>query len=166
MFMTPQQLEWFKQAWPGPIVRSTSWLFSFGEVMHFIGLCLLLGSLLMIDLRLMGFYRSASVRSVMTFLPYAILGFCMNAFSGWLFFTSNPGSYMENPAFLVKMSLIVLAGLNAAAFTVLEHRTMLQVGPGQDTPMLTKVLAGSSLLMWFMVLLLGRWLPIFTVGTN
>jgi hypothetical protein len=166
MLLTPQQIEWFKQAWPGPIVRSTSWLFSFGEIVHFMGLCLLLGSLLFIDLRLMGFYRSASVRSVMSFLPYAVLGFALNAFSGWMFFTSNPASYLENPAFLLKMSLIVLAGLNAAAFTLLEHRSMLKVGPGQDTPALTKALAGSSLLMWFMILLLGRWLPIFTVGTN
>ncbi|MEJ1160570.1 DUF6644 family protein [Prosthecomicrobium sp. N25] len=166
MLLDPHQLEWFKQAWPGPIVRSTSWLFSFGEILHFIGLCLLLGSLLFIDLRLMGFYRGASVRSVLAFLPWTLFGFLLNAFSGWIFFTSNPASYIENPAFLLKMLLIVLAGLNAAAFTLIEHRAMLKVGPGQDTPALTKMLAGSSLLLWFAVLLLGRWLPIFTVGTN
>lgn len=159
-------LEWFRQAWPGPIVRSTSWLFSFGEILHFIGICLLLGSLLFIDLRLLGFYRSISVKSVLALLPWTLFGFLLIASSGWIFFTSNPASYVENPAFLVKMLLILLAGLNAAAFTLIEHRAMLKIGPGGDTPMITKVLAGSSLVMWFAVLLLGRLLPIFTVGTN
>ena len=166
MILNPHQLELLKQAWPGPIVRSTSWLFSFGEIVHFIGLCLLLGSLLVIDLRLMGFFKNLSVRSVLSFLPYAVVGFVLNAASGWIFFTSNPASYMENPAFLLKMLLIGLAGLNAVAFTVLEHRSMLLLGPGEDTPVLTKVSAGASLALWFAVLLLGRWLPIFTVGTN
>lgn len=166
MIMNPAQLEWFKQAWPGPLVRSTSWFFSFGEILHFIGLCLLLGSLLVIDLRLMGFFKKLSVRSVLSFLPYTLFGFLLNAASGWIFFTSNPASYIENPAFLLKMGLIALAGVNALAFTLLEHRRMLLIGPGEDTPALSKALAASSLLLWFGVLLLGRWLPIFTVGTN
>jgi hypothetical protein len=166
MLLNSNQLEWFKQAWPGPLVRSTSWLFSFGEIVHFIGLCVLLGSLLFIDLRLMGYFRNLSIKSVLSLLPYTLFGFLLNAASGWIFFTSNPASYIENPAFLLKMFLIFLAGLNAAAFTVLEHRSMVLLGPGQDTPMLTKVLACTSLLLWFGVLLLGRWLPIFTVGTN
>jgi hypothetical protein len=166
MLLNPHQLEWFKQAWPGPLVRSTSWLFSFGEIVHFIGLCLLLGSLLIIDLRLMGFFKNLSIKSALSLLPYTLIGFVLNAASGWIFFTSNPGSYLENPAFLLKMVLIVLAGLNAAAFTVLEHRSMLLLGSGEDTPIFTKVSAAASLALWFVVLLLGRWLPIFTIGTN
>jgi hypothetical protein len=166
MLLNPSQLEWFKQAWPGPLVRSTSWLFSFGEIIHFIGLCILLGSLLFIDLRLMGYFKKLSVGSVLSLLPYTLFGFLLNAASGWIFFTSNPASYMENPAFILKMFLVLLAGINAAAFTLLEHRSMMLLGPGEDTPIVTKALAASSLLLWFGVLLLGRLLPIFTVGTN
>ena len=84
MLLNAHQLEWFRQAWPGPLVRSTSWLFSFGEILHFIGLCLLLGSLLVIDLRLMGYFKNLSIRSVLSFLPYTLFGFFLNAASGWI----------------------------------------------------------------------------------
>ncbi len=166
MFFTEAQLEWFKQAWPGPITRSTSWLFPFGEILHFIGLCLLLGSLIFIDLRLMGYFKSHSVKSVLSLLPYALFGFLLNAISGWFFFTSTPQVYMGNWAFIWKMMLILLAGLNAAAFTIWEHPKVVHIGPGEDTPTSAKVFAASSLALWFVVLLLGRWLPIFTVSAN
>ncbi len=159
-------LEWFKQCWPGPMVRDSVWMFAFGESMHFIGLCLLFGSMLVVDLRLMGFYKQISVGAALAFLPFALAGFLINAASGWLFFTSAPAMYWENSAFHLKMWLIVLAGLNALAFTLWEHRKVSLLGPGEDTPLAARALAGVSLLLWFSVLLLGRWLPLFTVGTN
>ena len=59
--------ESFKNLWPGPLVRESGWLFPFGEAMHFIGLCLLLGSMFIIDLRLMGWFKSISVRAALSF---------------------------------------------------------------------------------------------------
>ncbi len=159
-------LEWFKAAWPGAEVRGTSWLFSFGETLHFMGLCILLGALLVVDLRLMGFFKRLPVKSVLAFLPYAVFGFLINAATGWLFFTSNPSLYYGNPAFRIKMLLILLAGINALVFTVMEHRRVATLGPGMETPTLTKWTAAMSLILWFGVLLLGRLLPVFTVSVN
>lgn len=159
-------LQWIKFAWPGPLVRESKWVFAFGEMMHFVGICMLFGSLLFVDLRIMGFYKRLSVKSVLSFLPFALLGFLICAATGWLFFASNPVVYATNPAFLGKMTLVLLAGLNALAFTVWEHRKVVLLGPGEDAPGTARFFAATSLLLWLGVLLLGRWLPLFTVGTN
>ena len=157
---------WFKFAWPGPITRGSTYLFACGEALHFIGLCMLFGSLIFVDLRIMGFYKSIPVKATLAFLPYAIIGFLINLATGWIFFTSAPSMYIDNPAFLWKMSFIVLAGLNALVFTIWELPKVARLGPGEDAPILAKTLAAGSLTIWLIVLLLGRWLPIFTVGTN
>ena len=83
-----------------------------------------------------------------------------------MFFTSAPASYLENNAFLLKMLLIVIAGVNALGFTLWEQPKVITIGPEQETPQSAKIFAGLSLFLWLFILLLGRWLPIFTVGTN
>ncbi len=159
-------LEWIKMSWPGPAARSSKWLFVFGESLHFIGLCMLFGSLLFVDLRVMGFYKKIPGRSVLTFLPFAVIGFTINALTGYLLFSSAPATYWGNPAFLWKMGLILVAGLNALVFTIWEHEKVARLGPGDDAPTSARVMAAGSLIIWLIVLLIGRWLPLFTVGTN
>lgn len=164
--MTPEMLDWFKMAFPGPQVRATNWMFATGESFHFIGLCLLFGGLIFVDLRLMGYFKRMSVKAALSYLPFVIAGFLINLASGWLFFTAAPPAYWDNPAFLWKMSFIVLAGLNALWFQIVEHPKVIHLGPGEDVPMASKISAGASLILWLLVLLLGRWLPVFTIGTN
>jgi hypothetical protein len=165
--MSEQEIvNWFGTLWPGPDVRASTWVFSFGETLHFVGLCLLLGSLLFVDLRLLGFFKSIPVKSVLAVLPWGIVGFLINAATGWLFFTSNPGLYWGNAAFRIKIILILLAGINALVFTVMEHRQVAALGPGEDTPLFTKATAALSLILWFGILLIGRMLPLFTISVN
>ena len=161
-----QILRTIGQMWPGPIVNNSSWLFGFGEILHFFGVCLLFGSLLIVDLRLMGFFRSMPVKAALAFLPWAIVGFLINMATGWEFFTSDPFQYWTNPAFKMKMLLIVFAGINALVFTIVEHRQCLTIGPDGDTTTFTKVTAGLSLALWAGVLMLGRMLPVVGFGTN
>src|SRR3982074_2975249 len=140
-----QIINWFATLFPGPQVRASHWLFSFGETLHFGGLCVLLGAMLFVDLRLLGFYKSIPVKAVLAVLPWAIVGFLINASTGWLFFTLNPGLYWGNSAFRIKVLLILFAGINALIFTVVEHRQVAHVGPGEDTPTFTKATAALSL---------------------
>jgi hypothetical protein len=141
-------------------------MFAMGESLHFAGLCILLGALLFVDLRLLGFYKSIPVKAVLAVLPWAVVGFLINACTGWLFFTSNPGLYWDNGAFRLKMILVMVAGINALIFTVIEHRQVALIGPGGDTPVFTKTTAALSLILWFCILLIGRLLPLFTVSVN
>lgn len=159
-------LNYIKEMWPGPETRTLRWLFPFGESMHFIGICMLFGSLTVIDLRLMGFLRQMPVKAVLPLIPFALLGFAICAGTGWLFVTSNPGVYWSNWAFVAKMTIILLAGLNALVFTFWEHAKVAAIGANEDVPGAVRFFGGASLVMWTCVLLLGRWLPLFTVGTN
>ena len=159
-------LHWIRETWLGATVRQSRWLFASGETLHFIGLSLMVGSLLIVDLRLLGFIRKIPIRSAIKFLPFAIVGFVINLATGVLFFAADPHMYWPNPAFKLKMGLILLAGLNALVFTVMEQRRVLTLGDDESTGAFTKVTAGLSLGLWLSVLLLGRLLPAFEGSTS
>jgi hypothetical protein len=154
-------LHWIKETALGAAVRDSTWLFWAGQSLHFIGLSMLLGGMLIVDLRLLGFLQSVPMRAALAFLPLAVAGFLINLATGIEFFTMDPFMYWPNPAFRMKMLLILLAGLNAILFTVLEYRHALTLESGQNVSTLGKVSAGLSLGLWLGVLLLGRLLPSF-----
>jgi hypothetical protein len=162
----PEILQWIKALPPGVAVRQSTWLFAAGETLHFIGLCLMVGGLLIVDLRLLGYIRRIPMRAALAFLPFVIVGFVINLTTGLEFFVSNPVMYWPNPAFKLKMFLILLAGLNALVFTVMEHRHVLVMGDDEETSTFTKVTAGLSLGLWLCVILLGRLLPTFEGSTS
>ena len=83
-----------------------------------------------------------------------------------MFFSADPMMYWPNPAFKLKMALILLAGLNALVFTVMAQRRVLGLGVDDDTGRIAKVTAGLSLGLWLGVLLLGRLLPAFEGSTH
>jgi len=83
-----------------------------------------------------------------------------------LFFAADPMMYWPSPAFKLKMFLILLAGLNALVFTLVEHRHALVLGEDDQASTFMKVSAGLSLSFWLLVLLLGRLLPAFEGSTS
>lgn len=129
------------------------------ETLHFIGLSLLFGSLLLIDLRGLGFFQQLSLIQLHRLVPIAILGFVINLVTGILFIAFDPAAYLANSAFLFKMALIPIAGINALAFEFLVFRPLLagkhHVGEG----VLAKFTSGLSLLLWTGVLVGGRLIP-------
>jgi len=154
-------LQWIKDMPVGAAVRQSRWMFATGETLHFFGLCLLVGAMLIVDLRLLGYIRIVPMRAALAFLPFAIVGFVINLLTGIEFFMADPFMYWPNPAFRMKMVLILLAGLNAILFTVMEYRHALTLGSGENVSALGRVSAGLSLGLWLGVLLLGRLLPSF-----
>jgi hypothetical protein len=159
-----QVLLWFYGTWLGHVTREVSWLFAFFESVHFIGLCILMGALLLVDLRLIGFFKNVPIRSVLQFTHLAVLGFLINATSGLGFFCSDPFNYWHNPAFKLKMALVLIAGLNVAWFELAERHKVLALAPQADTDGLTKLVAVLSLCLWTAILLLGRLLPSFGIN--
>jgi energy-coupling factor transporter transmembrane protein EcfT len=159
-------LHWIKDTSLGAAVRQSRWMFAAGETLHFIGLSMMVGGLLVVDLRLIGFIRRIPIRSALAFLPFVLVGFVINLLTGIEFFAADPLMYWPSPAFKLKMSLILLAGLNALLFTVMAHRRVLALGPDEDTDTFTKVTAGLSLALWLGVILLGRLLPAFEGSTS
>jgi hypothetical protein len=154
------------QLWPGPVARNVFWVWPTLEVLHFVGLTMLVGAMLVVDLRLIGYFKSIPVATALKLLPYAIVGFGLCAFSGWAFFTADPTTYWTNYGFRLKLVALTLAGINAVLFTVLEHRHALQIDSGGAATGMTRLTAGLSLGLWLIVLILGRMLPNTGFGTN
>ncbi len=145
----------------GEMIRSVWWAFATLETLHFLGLCMLIGAMIVVDLRLIGHFKQASIKMVLPLTYIAIAGFVINTLSGIGFFASNPTVYYTNPAFRLKVLLILLAGLNVAWFELKERKKLLALPEGADPDRETKIVAMLSLMLWLGVLILGRLLPTF-----
>jgi len=141
----------------GFFVTDRPWMWPTCETLHFVGLSLLLGVVLVVDLRVLGVMKGVSFQSLHRLLPWAALGFGVNIGTGMLFFVGIPGQYTKNPAFYWKIGLAMLAGLNALYFTMLDEPWGL--GAKEDAPLTAKIAAGSAMLLWLGVLYFGSMLP-------
>ena len=150
----------------GQMMLDYSWLFSLCETLHFIGLCLLMGSLLVVDLRLAEVMKDLPVRVALRFVPFAIAGLLINITTGILFFVSNPAGYWGNWMFLLKMALVILATGNALYVTFVEEKHILALPEGAPMPRMTKITAWASLVLWTLVLIAGRALPVTSDGNG
>jgi hypothetical protein len=127
------------------------------ETLHFIGLTLLIGVVLMIDLRMLGVMKDVAFPALHRLLPWAILGFGTNLVTGMLFFVASPEQYDRNIAFVWKLILVMLAGANALYFTLVDEAWVLK--PGDDAPFTAKAVAVSAIALWLGVLYFGSMLP-------
>lgn len=157
-------MEWIESSALNTWVLGNAWVWPTLEILHFIGLSLLMGTMLVIDLRMAGFLRQIAVTSVSRLLPLAGLGFAINLLTGLLFFFGDPARYSINIGFQVKMVLIIVAGFNALWFYLKIEPLVVFWELHGDTSRLAKFSAIGSLGVWFGVLLLGRLIPY--VGTG
>jgi hypothetical protein len=145
-------------------VMGSAWVWPVLEILHFIGLSLLLGALLIIDLRMAGFFRRINVAATHKMLPWVFVGFGINLVTGFFFVMGDPARYIANIGFRWKMVLVLIAGLNALAFWLKVNADMKNWEPHADTPAVAKIIAWVSLGCWFGVLLLGRLIPYIGTG--
>lgn len=82
-------LQAIHDTWLGDFTRQNSWLFTLGLILHFVGLCVLLGAMLVIDLRVLGVARRIPLDGALSLLPLAIAGFALNLLTGIVFFCST-----------------------------------------------------------------------------
>ncbi len=150
---------WFESTWVGEQMRNIFWLFPAMETVHFIGLTIMFGSLLVIDVRVLGFGRFINMGSALKFIPIAIGAFSINLLSGIAFLCADPFRYFPNIAFQWKMGLIVIAGINALWFWFGEHDELKQLADGEDADFRAKVIAALSLAIWVAVIIFGRMIP-------
>ncbi len=141
----------------GTFVTEVSWVWPTCETLHFVGLSLLFGIALVVDLRMLGMLRSVPFAALHRLLPWGILGFGLNLITGMLFFVGDPGQYTQNIAFQWKLALILLAGINVIYFTIFDAPWALK--PGDDAPFTAKFAAGSAIVLVVGVMYFGRMLP-------
>lgn len=141
-------------------IRENDLLFPFIESVHVLAICLVVGSILAVDLRLLGL---ASIHRPVSRVTQGILPLTWGAFvvavgSGSLLFISNAAKYLDNGFFLAKILLIGAAGLNMAMF----HATSAKDLPRWDNkirlPLPARMAGALSLLLWVAVVACGRWI--------
>ena len=145
----------------GELMRSVPDLFPICETLHFVGLSLLVGAMLIVDLRIAGHLKQIEYAAVLKLLPVAIVGFLINLGTGVCFIATNPGLYWTNPAFAWKMAAIVAGGLNAAWFMIAEQNVLIALPIDGKAPLSARTMAIASMVIWVLVILLGRLLPTF-----
>jgi hypothetical protein len=153
----PTAIMWLSATTIQKFVLQNRWVWPACETLHFLGMSLMFGVLLIVNLRLLGFMKAIPFPAVHRLLPFGILGYGVNFFTGMLFFIGEAGQYTTNVAFHYKMILMMLAGANYLVLTVYDGAWELPAGA--DAPMLGKLLGASALLLSVGVMYFGRMLP-------
>jgi uncharacterized membrane protein len=150
-------ISWLQGANVGVFALSNNWVWPLSEAIHFLGLGLLFGVVLIINLRMLGLMRNVSFATLHGLLPLGIFGFAINTVTGMLFFVATPEQYIENLAFYWKVVLMMLACVNVLYHTLMEEPW--SIGAGDEAPLQAKIVALSSIILWFGVIYFGRMLP-------
>ena len=146
-------------------IQATYWLWPVLEIIHFFGLTLLMGGLIIVDLRMIGFFPTISLQGVKKLLPFVVFGFLLNLITGIFFIYGDPSRYAINIGFQIKLILILLAGCNATIYHFKVESYALKLGSSfKETTLAVKLVGFTSLSLWTSVLLLGRLIPY--VGTG
>jgi len=140
----------------GNYVRDTQWAWIAAETVHFVGLTLLMGTVLIVNLRMLGLMKHVSFAAIDRLLPWGMLGFALNTITGMLFFVAFQSQYINNTAFHLKVLLIILAGFNTLFFC---FDPAWQLRPGDRPPFISKVVATSAVVLWVGVMFYGAMLP-------
>lgn len=144
-----------------PFVNGQAWVWPLGEILHFVGMALLIGTVGLVDLRVLGFAKGIPIATLERLIPLGVAGFVMNAFTGFIFVAGNPDGgplvYIDNLSFQLKMLLVVIAGINLLIYQMGGiARATAATGPFDDAGSSAKIVAGVSLVAWFGVICLGR----------
>ena len=141
----------------GVAMRQWLWLYPAVEIVHLVGIALLVGSIIVLDLRLLGFSRSLPVRRLATHvLPWSAGSFVLIVPSGLMMFVAHAGDLIGNPVFALKMCLILAAGINAAVFHTGGFRGAAAWDVDAMPPLTARAAAALSLVLWVSVVACGR----------
>jgi hypothetical protein len=152
-------LDMIRTSAPGEFMRASFWQWPLMQNLHFIGLCLLFGPLLAIDLRVIGVCRFIPMKGALSLIPMILGAFVLNLITGIMFFFGDPVRFYYNFSFQWKMALIVLAGINALWFWLGEHAKLSKLADGAEANFQAKFIAALSLALWLGVITFGRLIP-------
>ena len=142
-------------------MMNTKWGWPIAEIIHFFGLCLLIGTVGMFDLRMTGVARGVKMSALHRLVPFGIAGYLMCVATGFLFVVSAPGQYLYNPAMQMKIMLMVVAGVNMAVFYGTAAAGVAAAGADDLPPIRARIVGFVSLACWLGVIVGGRLVTFF-----
>ncbi|MGK9168630.1 hypothetical protein KXR53_20120 [Inquilinus limosus] len=139
----------------GALMRDSLWLYPTANLLHLLGLVLLVGGIGLLDLRLVGFGRSLPVETVSRLLTrVALAGLALMVVTGAMLFAADAGPLAAADVFQLKILVIAAALVNAVAFRWLWQRSLADWN--RAPPLLGRIQAAGSILLWLMAGTLGR----------
>ena len=141
----------------GVAMRQSLWLYPIVEIVHLTGIALLVGSIAMLDLRLLGISNSLPVRRLAShILPFTAASFLLIVPSGLAMFVAHASDFLQSEVFILKICLILAAGVNAAVFHAGVFRGAADWDVNRKPPPVARLCAALSLLLWISVIACGR----------
>jgi uncharacterized membrane protein len=137
-----------------------SWLFPFLESIHVLSATFLVGSIVMVDLRLLGLAARDQPVSRITkeIVPWTLGACALSVLTGFGMFMTQASRYVDNRPFQIKMALLVLAGLNMVVFHRVTVRGIARWDTAGVATAMARLAGASSLLCWTGIILAGRWI--------
>jgi len=161
-FMPLQTLfMWVSEFESSIALRESQYMMPWVFVLHVVSLCLFAGTILMMDLRLLGVGHMQTPFSQVQrrLFPWQMAGMTFSALTGAALVFGNPMNYVTNIIFWVKMLAMALAGLNALAFHFITEYTLVDWDSGARPPFGAKLAGGLSIILWVNVIVSGRLIP-------
>jgi hypothetical protein len=153
----PEMMSWLQHREFSTTIAESTWMFPGLETLHVLALTMVVGSVAMMDLRLLGVGRGRPASEVLsTTLPWTWSCFGVALFAGGLLFCSKASTYYDNIPFRIKMIAMALAGINMLVFHVLTARSMSQWDSGAP-PIAARVAGGISIFLWIVIVSMGRY---------
>ncbi len=153
-------LLWLESTPPAAAIGEAAWIFLSIETLHVLAIALVVGSITMVDLRLLDLHlKDRPVRALLDeVLPWTWTSFAVAFISGGLLFASNATHYWGTGVFRAKMLLLSLAGINMLVFHATAIPSVHEWGRAPPTPPGAKICGAVSLVLWIGVVALGRWI--------
>ncbi len=152
--------KWLYESGAAVAIRENELLFPWLETFHVLAITLVVGTIAIVDLRLMGIASldRTVTRLTRDVLPCTWTAFAVAALTGALLFISNAVNYAHNSYFQLKILSLLLAGANMLVFHFFVGRDIAswETSPGA-TPLRARIAGGASLVLWIGVIAFGRW---------
>jgi hypothetical protein len=151
-------LEWLQASSWAVFIHKKAWAFTTIEVVHVFAVSLVLGTIAIVDLRLLGLASTKRPFAQLSrqVLPFTWAAFALAVIAGSLLFISRATEYVENAAFWIKMLLIVLAGINMMIFEFVTVRSVQKWNVDPSPPPPARLAGGISIACWILVVAFGR----------
>ena len=152
--------QWLDHSAAGSTIRQSLWLFPAIETVHLLGMAALVGTITVLDLRLLGWAMPQRRVSEVTarLLPWAWLGCGLQVVTGVLLFSSEAVKIYGNPAFRLKMLLLLLAGIQALIFQTVVSRKLPAWDDRPAPPVMARITGMISILLWIAIVTAGRFI--------
>jgi hypothetical protein len=138
-------------------MREWLWLYPSVEIVHIFGFTILVGSVVMFDLRVLGLSKRISVRALARhLLPWSLAALLLIVPTGLMMFSAHADDFLNNRAFQLKMALLLAAGMNAAMFHTGPYQTVKAWDTNAPAPLLARASVALSIVLWIGVMSCGR----------